>query len=101
LAIALKGTSCDFDENSRLEPNKILSGGCASWDKDTGGICGISEVARGKSESDALHAVQNEWKGRCTRMTVDYTFEFIACVFGIGVLVVAFFASRRSGRAVY
>jgi len=45
--------------------------------------------------------INNELKGRCSRVQVDYSFEFIACAFGIGVLALAYFTSKRSGRAVY
>ncbi len=71
--------------------NKLLNGGCV----DVGAAEPFCGVLNDGNDTDGL------LKSRCTRVQADYAFQFIACAFALGTLVLGFLLSKRSGKAVF
>lgn len=99
MAIAFKGVSCgDESEAGQMAKyvNKLLNGGCGAIINGLP-ICGIFQDVPINDDN----ALGYELKQRCTRVQADYAFEFIACVFGVGAIILTLFASKRAGKAIY
>jgi len=96
LTLALKGVSCTADDQyfvnfANRYGNKLLNGGCQGID-ERHMTCGV-DLGR---EADP-NGLDNELKSRCTKVQADYSFEFIACAFGIGAVFIGFMLMKNRG----
>ncbi|KAI1384791.1 marvel domain-containing protein [Hypoxylon trugodes] len=86
LTVALKSVpNCtDNDDYNKFQryQNKLINGGC----QDVAG----SPVCPGARDDNVL-------KGRCQRVQADYVFEYLAFIFGVGMVGLSFFLNRSGG----
>ncbi|KAK9781769.1 putative MARVEL domain-containing protein [Seiridium cardinale] len=89
MTIAMKSVSSCTDKSAKVASerfnNKIINGGCVVDDGVT--------YCYGGDQEDAFPLTI----GRCQRAQADYVMEFIAFIFGLGLIVLGWLAHKRGG----
>ncbi|KAI0480750.1 hypothetical protein GGR56DRAFT_627438 [Xylariaceae sp. FL0804] len=84
-------TSHSLLQRSLRLDNKLLNGGC----KHEKGLTGLYCPNAGSGTSDSNG--DNYTSGRCQRVQVDYVFEYLGFLFGVGIILTTFLLRRRGG----